>query len=72
MLDPSSTHHTGPSAQGWALALTGRLLEALGRVDDDVQEPVEPGGLVICSRESRGCIRDQLPRGQCAGWLSPR
>lgn len=48
MLDPSS------SGQGWAPRLTGRLLEALGGVDDDVQEPVEPRGLVICSGKSRG------------------
>lgn len=76
MLDPSSSEHAGPSEQGWAPALTGRLLEALGGVDDNVQEPVEPGGLVICGGESRGCVRARLPppmpRGQRAGWLSPR
>lgn len=76
MLDPSSSQHTSPSKQGWAPTLTGRLLEALGGVDDDVQEPIEPGGLIICSGESRGCVRARLPPpvfwGQCAGWLSPR
>lgn len=71
MPDPSSTHHSSPSAQGRAPALTGRLREALGGVDDDVQEPVEPRGLVVCGGESRGCVRAQLPRGQRAGRLSP-
>lgn len=76
MLDPSSPTGTGPSEQGCAPTLTGRLLEALGRVDNDVQEPVEPGGLIICGGESRGCVRAQLPPpapwGQHVGWPFPR
>lgn len=34
--------------------LTRTLLKASGGVDDDIQEPVEPGRFIICARDQRG------------------
>lgn len=60
-----------PKCQHSTVALTGRLFEALGRVDDDVQEAIHPWRVIICEGEKservalemlsgRGSLQDAL------------